>query len=268
MDRNDPLYSDGLVKLRTLKTLFENVKDIPQHENVVSSVRNDSPSHEDSLIVKSKDRALAEYQEHQKRSEVFHLLSDRYREVGLNDLAVTYGDQARLEGATARGFQSVLVAYEKKLQSTQNSMGNPQEAKGDLKHAEQYLESYRGDRNAFEEHTLQVAKTEEAIKTLQNEVANRLPTHAEKELLTETIRQRERAIRNAEYEANNAVMAYRGFQREIQASERNYDALTRSNEPELEKTGTDDRNPNPGRMNKLAVGVVVYQTLKVLDHEL
>lgn len=264
MDHNDPLYSDGLVKLRTLKTLFENVKDIPQHENVVSSVRNDSPSHEDSLIVKSKDRALAEYQEHQKRSEVFHLLSDRYREVGLNDLAVTYGDQARLEGATARGFQSVLVAYEKKL----HGQVNHEESKGDLKHAEQYLESYRGDRNAFQEHTLQVAKTEEAIKTLQNEVANRLPTHAEKELLSETIRQRERAIRNAEYEANNAVMAYRGFQREIQASERNYDALTRSNEPELEKTGTDDRNPNPGRMNKLAVGVVVYQTLKVLDHEL
>jgi hypothetical protein len=264
MDRNDPLYSDGLVKLRTLKTLFENVKDIPKQENVVTSVRNDSPSREDSLIVKSKDRALAEYQEHQKRSEVFHLLSDRYREVGLNDLAVTYGDQARLEGATARGFQSVLVAYEKKLYGQVNHEG----AKGDLKHAEQYLESYRGDRNAFEEHTLQVAKTEKAIKTLQNEVANRLPTHAEKELLTETIRQRERAIRNAEYEANNAVMAYRGFQREIQASERNYDALTKSTEPELEKTGTDDRNPNPGRMNKLAVGVVVYQTLKVLDHEL
>ncbi len=264
MDRNDPLYSDGVVKLRTLKTLFEGLNNIPPQEISVAPRRDSTPSREERLVEKCRDRAFDEHQEHQKRSESFHLLSDRYRELGMSNLAVTYGDQARLEGATARGFQSVLTVYEKKMPWEVS----PFEAKGDLNHAEQYLESYRGDRNAFEEHTLQVSKIEETIKTLQTQLADRPPTHAEKEQLTETIHQRERAIRNAEYEASNAVLAYRGYQREMQAAERNYDALTRSQEPELEKTGTDDRSPNQNRTNKLAVGVAVYQTLKVLDHEL
>jgi len=259
MDRNDPLYSDGVIKLRTLKTLFEGLKDIPPQEVTVTPARDNQPAREDSLIEKCRDRAFAEHQEHQKRSDSFHLLSDRYRELGMEDLAVTYGDQARLEGATARGFQSVLTAYEKKMPWEVS----PLEGKGDLIHAEQYLESYRSDRNAFEDHTLQVAKLEETIRTLQKDLTNRQPTHAEKEQLIDTIRQRERAIRNAEYEASNTVLAYRGFQREIRTAEQNYDSLTRSQEPELEKTGTDGR-----RMNKLAVGVAVYQTLKVLDHEL
>jgi hypothetical protein len=268
MDRNDPLYSDGLVKLRTLKTLFDNLKDLPRQENVVPAVQNDPPTREAGLIEKCRNRAFSEYQEHQKRSEVFHLLSDRYRTLGLNDLSDTYGDQARLESATTRGFQSVLKAYEKKLQDGQFREVRNEKSKGDLKHAEQYLESYNSDRYVLEEQTLRVLKAEETIKKLQSELANRLPTHAEREQLNEAIHQRERSSRMAEYEASNTVLAYKGFQREIQAAEKNYDALTRSNQPELEKTGTDDRTSSPNRMNKLAVGVVVYQTLKVLDHEL
>ncbi len=268
MDRNDPLYSDGLIKLRTLETLFDNSKDLPRQENVVEAVQKNPPAREAGLIEKCADRALAEYQEHQKRAEVFHILSDRYRTLGLNDLADTYGDQARLESATTRGFQSVLKAYEKKLRDAPSREVSHEESKGDLKHAEQYLESYNNDRNALEEQTLRVLKLEEAIKKLQSELANHLPTHAEREQLNEVINQRERSIRMAEYEASNTVLAYRGFQRETQAAERNYDALTTSNQPELKKTGTDDHISSPSRMNKLAVGVVVYQTLKVLDHEL
>jgi hypothetical protein len=268
MDRNDQLYSDGLVKLRTLKALYENMKDLPRQEPVATAVQNDPPTREAGLLEKCRDRALAEYQEHQKRSEVFHLLCDRYRTLGLNGLADTYGDQARLENATTRGFQSVLKAYEKRLQDSQFHEVSRQVSKGDLKHAEQYLESYNHDRNALEEQTLRVLKVEETSKKLQSELTNRLPTHAEKEQLSEASHQRERFIRMAEYEASNTVLAYKGFQREIQAAERYYDALTKSNEPGLEKTGTEDRSSNPSRMNKLAMGVVVYQTLKVLDHEL
>jgi hypothetical protein len=263
MDRNDPLYSEGLVKLRTLKAVFNNLENAPLAVQEVSPAPKEA-SRETSLIEKCRDRALAEYQEHQKRAEAFHILSDRYRAIGMNDLADTYKDQARLESATTRGFQSVLKAYEKKLPDTPVQ----EKSKGDLDRAGQYLESYRHDRSALEEQTLQVLNAEERVQKLRADLTDHLPTHAENEQLKEAIHQRERAIRLAELEASNTALAYRGFQREIQAAELHCDTLSQSNHTELEKTGTEDRHSTPSRLNKLAVGALVYQTMKVLDHEL
>ena len=263
MDRNDPLYSEGLVKLRTLKAVFNNLENAPFPVREVPHVQKET-SRETSLLEKCRDRALAEYQEHEKRAEAFHILSDRYRAIGMDDLANTYKDQARLESATTRGFQSVLKAYEKKLPDTPVR----EQSRGDLKHAEQYLESYKHDGSALDEQTLQVSKAEGSVQKLQADLANHLPTHAENEQLKEAIHQRERAIRMAELEASNTALAYRGFQREIQAAEKYCDTLGQSNQKEFEKTGMEDRHSTPSRLNKLAVGALVYQTMKVLDHEL
>jgi hypothetical protein len=267
MDSNDLRYSDGLVKLRTLRALFSNLKDIPRHENVMP-VQADPPTREAGLLEKCRNRALDEFNDHQKRAEAFHLLTDRYQALGLNDLADAYRDQSHLEKATTRGFESVLKAYEKKLEDAQFRGVVPEEPKGDLERAEQYLESYNSDRKSLEEHTVRVLKADQTIQKLNAELVHRPLAPAEKQQFEAAVDERDRFIRMAEHSAGNAALSYRGFQAETQVAAKNYDSLSRSNHADLEKTGTDDRTPGSGRMNKLALGVVVYQTLKVLDHEL
>jgi hypothetical protein len=268
MDSNDLRYSDGLVKLRTLKALFNNLKDVPPLENVIAPIKAQPSTRETGLLEKCRNRALDEFNDHQKRAEAFHLLSDRYRALGLNDQADAYRDQSHLERATTRGFESVLKAYEKKLENAHFRGIVSEEPKGDLERAGQYLESYNSDRKSLEENTLRVLKAGQIIQRLNAELANRPFTPAENQQFEAAAGERDRSIRMAECNAGNAALSYRGFQAETQAAAKHYDSLSHSSQADLEKTGTDDRGPGSGRMNKLALGVVVYQTLKVLDHEL
>jgi hypothetical protein len=268
MDSNDVRYSDGLVKLRTLRALFSNLKDVSPHENVIKPIEAEPPTREAALLEKCRNRALDECNDHQKKAEAFHLLSDRYRALGLKDLADTYRDQSHLERATTRGFESVLKAYEKKLENAHFRGILPEKPKGDLERAGQYLENYNRDRKSLEENTLRVLKADQNIQKLNAELANRPLNPVEKQQFGAAAAERDKSIRMAECNAGNAALSYRGFQAETQAAAKHYDSLSHSSQADLEKTGTDDRGPGSGRMGKLALGVVVYQSLKVLDHEL
>jgi hypothetical protein len=266
-DSNDSRYSDGLVRLRTLRALFSNLQD-PQ-----PSIRADEPIPkeiplETRLLEKCRNRALAEYNDHQVKAHAFHMLSDRYRELGLDDVADGYRERADMEHATTRGFESVVKAYEKKLEDAQFREFIREEPAGDLERAGQYLESYNGDHKAFEDHTLQVLKAEQSIKELQVQLSNSPSTSIARKQVQEIEDRQDRLMRMAENEALSASVSYKSFQSEIKAAEKTYDALSRLNRADLEKTGTEGRSSNPSRINKLAVGVVAYQALKVLDHEL
>jgi hypothetical protein len=266
-DDNDPRYSDGLTRLRTLKALFENLQN-PRSPISVNEPVQKEISPETRLLEKCRNRATAEYDDHQVKAHAFQMLSDRYRELGLGDVADGYKERADMEKATTRGFQSVVKAYEKKLEDAQFPGLIRKEPAGDLNLAGQYLESYDGDRKAFEDHTLEVLKAEQAIKELQTRSADGPSPAAERKEVLKIEERQDRLLRMAENEALSASLSYKSFQSEIQAAEKTRDALIRSNQADLEKTGTEDRSSNPSRVNKLAVGVVVYQTLKVLDHEL
>jgi hypothetical protein len=77
----------------------------------------------------------------------------------------------------------------------------------------------------------------------------------------------------AEMEALNAAVSFKHFQKEIQSAEKSYDAFNRTLNGNLSpEHAKDSQDLSPtgseSRMNRLAVGMVVCQTLKVLDHEL
>jgi len=223
-------------------------------------------SPETALIEKGRDKAFSECSNHEVKAEAFQMLSERYRSLGLDDFANAYTDRARLESAATRGFQSVLKAYDKKLEDLGRRV-IPNGPRGDLEHAEQYLGSYKGDRTAFSEHTLEVLEAEQTLRRLKPRIVEReLTSFERKQQFEEAASQRDRFMRAAEAEATNAALSYKGFQSEIQAAEKNYEALSRAKQTE---TGLEDSpKDSQRRINRLAVGVVVSQTLKVIDHEM
>jgi hypothetical protein len=264
---NDPRYTDGLARLRTLEALHGDLDVKPQSPAVPG--HSDQPIQKNSepvLIEKCRNRAFAEYHDHEAKAEAFHMLSERYRMLGLEAQANAYNDQARLESATTRGFQSVAKAYDKKLED----LGFPGVANkaGSLEAARQHLECYDCDYKAFEEHTLGVERADETVRTLEPRLVEGIATSYERKQFREALYQRNRFERMAEKEALHAAQSYKSFGLEIQSVEQSYDALSHSTQDDLEKTGIDDSPTNSQRMNKLAVDVVVCQTLKVLDHEL
>jgi hypothetical protein len=264
---NDPRYTDGLVKLRTLEALHGHLDAEPQSHAV--PVHSDPPIQKNSesvLIEKCRNRAFAEYHDHEVKAEAFLMLSERYKALGLDAQANAYNDQARLECATTRGFQSVVKAYDKKLEDL-GFHGAANKA-GSLEAARQHLERYDRDRRAFEEHTLGVEKAEETLRTLEPKLVDRTATSAERKQFQEALYQRSRFERMAERDALNDAQSYKSFGLEIQSVEKSYDAFSHSTRDDLEKTGIENSQTNSQRMNKLSLGVIVCQTLKVIDHEL
>jgi hypothetical protein len=266
-ESDDPRYTDGLVKLRTLGALHDGLDAEPQIHAV--PVHSDQPGQKKSesvLIEKCRNRAFAEYGDHQVKAEAFLMLSERYKALGLDAQANAYNDQARLESATTRGFQSVVKAYDKKLED----LGFHEVANkaGSLDTARQHLERYDCDRRAFEEHMLRVEKAEETLQALEPKLVDRTATPDERKQFREALYQRNRFERMVENDALNAAQSYKSFGSEIQLVEQSYDALSHSTRDDLEKTGIEDSPTNSQRMNKLSLGVIVCQTLKVIDHEL
>ena len=86
--------------------------------------------------------------------------------------------------------------------------------------------------------------------------------------------QRDKFMCLAEKEALGAAESYKTFRLKTQLADRTHDSLTHQSPGIASEMRGDDRsNSNgsthsQGRMNKLAVGMVVCQTLKVLDREL
>jgi hypothetical protein len=207
-DSNDPRYSDGLTRLRTLRALCENLQDAPPSISVNEPVQKDV-SPETKLLEKCRNRASAEYDDHQVKAIGYRMLADRYRELGLNNVADGYRERADMENATTRGFQSVVKAYEKKLEDAQFRGFIRKEPAGDLNLAGQYLESYHSDRKAFEDHTLEVLKAEQAIKELQVQSANAPSSSAERKQVLEIEDRQDRLLRMAENEALSASLSYK-----------------------------------------------------------
>jgi hypothetical protein len=266
-ESDDPRYTDGLVRLRTLEALHSDLDAEPQSRAV--PVRSDPPGRNQSetvLIEKGRNRAFAEYGDHQAKAEAFLMLAERYKALGLDAQANAYNDQARLESATTRGFQAVVKAYDKKLEDL-GFHGAANKA-GSLDTARQHLERYYGDYKALEEHTLEVLAAEKTLQVLEPKLVDRTATSAERKQFREALEQRNRFERMAEKEALNAALSYKNFGSEIQSVEKRYDELSHSNQDDLEKTGIEDSPTKSQRMNRLAVGVVVCQALKVIDHEL
>src|SRR5438067_2026312 len=136
-DRHARRYFEGLVKLSTLKALHHNL--IAQsfqragHDAVSAAVNRDdheskaqtvagetaSPvkaSSEIALIDRVRNRALAEYDAHHAKAESYSLLGDCYRELGNDRMARTYHERARSQSAAARGFDTAVKVFDKKLE--------------------------------------------------------------------------------------------------------------------------------------------------------
>ena len=67
-DSSDPRYSDGLVKLRTLRALYNNLPGGPRQENAVAPVQNDPPTREAGILEKCRDKARTAYSDHQNKA--------------------------------------------------------------------------------------------------------------------------------------------------------------------------------------------------------
>src|SRR5206468_9372694 len=162
-------YFDGLVKLSTLKALHHNLiaqsferagqeaafaaVNRDDHEGKAQTAAGETASpvkasSEIALTERVRNRALAEYDAHHAKAESFSLLGDRYRELGNDRMARTYHERARLQSAAARGFDTAVKAYDKKLEDLGNATPNRQESPDirssfrGLEHAERYLKDY------------------------------------------------------------------------------------------------------------------------------
>src|SRR5213076_1000078 len=114
-DRHARRYFEGMVQLSTLKALHHNLiaQSFQRAGQAASPVKASS---EVALIERVRNRALAEYDAHHAKTESFSLLGDRYRELGNDRMARTCHERARLESAAARGFDTAVKAYDKKLE--------------------------------------------------------------------------------------------------------------------------------------------------------
>lgn len=285
MDEKARRYSEGLAKLGELRALHRSLNS-QQLENGGISIKENSltgnaivkkkTSLEIELLEKGRNRAFEEYNDHRIKTEAFITLAGRYRALGLETQANAYNERGHLEDAATKGFQAVLDAYDKKLDGL-GAVKTPKEAPkslnmtyGNLQSAERFLEGYTSDISVCCAHTLEVLKAEELLKKLETDQAARELTPTEQKQIEMATNQRDRFVRMAEREALNAAVSFKHFQKEVQSVEKSYDSfsrvLTGNHSPEQ------SQDPSPAgsesRMNRLAVGMVVCQTLKVLDREL
>src|SRR5213596_3852966 len=254
-DRHARRYFEGLVKLSTLRAMHHNLiaqsfqragqdaafaaVNRDDHESRPQTVAGETASpvkasSEIALIERVRTRALAEYDAHHARTESFSLLGDRYRELGNDRMARTCHERARLESAAARGFDTAVKAYDKKLED----LGIAKPAKEvcpdfrssfrGLEHAERYLKDYDNGYAMVRNHTRRVMENETRIQKLEAACA-RLPRPAvEHQLLKDAVDRGEKLKWLAEAEAFDTVGSYKNFQREIASAEKAYDALTRA----------------------------------------
>ncbi|MBN1566806.1 MAG: hypothetical protein JXA73_03100 [Acidobacteria bacterium] len=288
MDEKAQRYSEGLAKLGQLRALHRSLNG-QQLENGGIAINENSfsgnvvvpkkTSLEITLLEKGRSRALEEYNDHQIKTEAFMTLAGRYRALGLETQANAYNERGHLENAATKGFQAVLDAYDRKLDGLGVANAPEQAPKNlnmtyrSLQSAERFLEGYTSDISICCAHTLEVLKAEELLQKLETDQAARQLTPDEQKRFETAMSQRDRFVRMAEREALNAAISFKHFQKEIQSAEKSYDAfsraLTGNHSPEHSQ---DPQDPSPigseSRMNRLAVGMVVCQTLKILDREL
>lgn len=280
-------YFEGLAKLGELRALHQCLNDHHPESSVVSVGENHIASQpvprqsslETALLEKGRSRALEEFSAHQIKAHAYLTLAGRYRELGLESKADAYNERGNLERATTRGFHAIIEAYDKKLAAlgvanpTIEELHSRQTRHRDLDSAEKFLESYKVDYAICCEHTLEVQKAEETILKLNGQPATNSLTSAEKNQLEKETHQRDRFMRMAENTALNAATAFRHFQLEIQSAEKSFDSINRER---MEQPMQEQEEPVPEpnttgsepRMNRLAMGMVVCQTLKAMDHEL
>jgi hypothetical protein len=217
------------------------------------------------LLEKSRNKALIEHDSHELKAEAFQILSARYRASGLEIQADAYTDHAQMESATTRGFQAVIDAYNQKLEGCgiKKAGGEERPISNNLEAIEQNLERYNTSYSKCWEHTLQVLESDGMLQKLQSVLVDRSLTVAEKEQFKEAANQRDKFIRLAEKEALSAAESYKSFQSEIQSAEKAFDIHSRA---------LKDNPLNPARSEQrrksIATGMIVYQTLKVMDREL
>jgi hypothetical protein len=289
---NDPTdekarrYSEGLAKLGELKALHRSLNGRQLEEGIIA-VNDGNPgrnvqkktSLEISLLKKGKNRAVEEYNDHLIKSEAFSTLAGRYRALGLETQANAYRARGSLENAATRGFKAIIEAYDKKLTDLgvalplSEAPQNLHTSYRNLESAQRCLEGYTNDISMCCANTIEVLKAEEVLRKFNADQAAHTLTPAEQDQYEEVLRQRDRFVRMAEREAINAAVSFKHYQSEIQSAEKSYEAfnyaISGKDAPEHEQ---DSQEPNQTgserRMNRLAVGMVVCQTLKVLDREL
>ncbi len=288
VDEKARRYSEGLAKLGELRALHRSLNS-QQLENGGIAISENSfsgnvivpakTSLEITLLEKGRNRALEEYNDHRIKTEAFMTLAGRYRILGLETQANAYNERGHLENAATKGFQAVLDAYEKKLvglgaaNAPELVPQNLNIIHRSLQSAEKFLEGYTSDSSVCCTHTLEVLKAEEALKKLEADQPSHELTPDEQKQLEAATHQRDKFVRMAEREALNAAVSFKHFEKEVQSAEKSYDAfsraLTGNSSPDHLQ---DSQNPSPtgseSRMSRLAVGMVVCQTLKVLDREL
>src|SRR5438034_6274564 len=269
-DRHARRYFEGLVKLSTLRAMHHNLiaqsfervgqdaafaaGNRDDHESKPQTVAGEpaSPvkaSSEIALTERVRNRALAEHDTHHAKAESFSLLGDRYRELGNDRMARTCHERARLESAAARGFDTAVKAYHKKLEDlgiakpTKEVCPDFQSSFRGLEHAERYLKDYKNGYAMVREHTRRVLENESRTQKLEAACA-RLPLHAvEHQQLKEAVDRGEKLKWLAEMEAFDTVASYKNFQREIASVEKAYDVLSRA----LTGNPAEFTNVSPGR---------------------
>src|SRR5438552_10237198 len=253
-DRHARRYFEGMVQLSTLKALHHNL--IAQsfqragQEAAFAAVNRDngrkaqtvagetaSPvkaSSEIALIERVRNRALAEYDAHHARTESFSLLGDRYRELGNDRMARTYHERARSQSAAARGFDTAVKVFDKKLEDlaiakpTKEVCPDIRSSFRGLEHAERYLKDYNNGYAMVRNHTRRVMENETRIQRLEAACASRPRPAVEHRLLEEAVDRGEKLKWLAEAEAFDTVGSYKNFQKEIASAEKAYDVLSRA----------------------------------------
>src|SRR5436190_16337447 len=254
-DRHARRYFEGMVQLSTLTALHHNpiaqsfqragqeaafaAVNRDDHESkdqtVAGETTNPVKAHSEiALTERVRNRALAEYDAHHAKTESFSLLGDRYRELGNDRMARTCHERARLESAAARGFDTAVKAYDKKLEDL-GIAKPPKEVCPDfqssfrgLEHAERYLKDYKNGYAMVRNHTRRVLENETRIRRLEAACASRPQPAVEHQLLKDAIDRGEKLKWPAEAEAFDTVGSYKNFQKEIASAEKAYDALSRA----------------------------------------
>src|SRR5438067_4997528 len=254
-DRHARRYFEGLVQLSTLKALHHNLiaqsfqqagqdaafaaVNRDDHESKPQTVAGEpaSPvkaSSEIALTERVSDRALAEYDAHHARAESFSLLGDRYRELGNDRMARTCHERSRLESAAARGFDTAVKAYDRKIEDlgitkpTKEVCPDFRSSFRGLEHAERYLKDYDNGYAMVRNHTRRVMENETRIQRLEAACASRPQPAVEHQLLKDAVDRGEKLKWLAEAEAFDTVASYKNFQREIASAEQAYEALSRA----------------------------------------
>ena len=219
-----------------------------------------------TLTEKGRNRALDEFIDHQIKAEGFLMLAGRYKLLGLEIHADSYNEQARMETATTRGFQAVIKAYDRKLEDlgirriTREESVSTNQNRRNLQYADLEAGSQNSDPSKFYRHTEEVRKVEETLQKLEVKLAAGGLTPLEKKQFGEAVDRRERGMWRAEKEAFSIAASRIHPQLENQTAEKIGDMPGRS--------GSNNPAKSRRRMNRLATGVIISQTLKVLDHEL